>query len=482
LSTPELDSPEDLPDSKPGRVYTTLPPLRQTLLYSNGILFIVTVVLASVALVVFSPRLDNPQGAFFFSLVLLATSLLVLIGFGGILLQKALIDPVRTLVSDAQRIAGGEYRHRIGPANTSELQSLSDAVNAMAARLIHDQELLSENVRSLEGTNRELLNASNHLVRSARLASVGTLASGIAHEVGNPLSAIIGFVDLARKRMERGDPDPELLDAIHTEAHRIDRIVRSLLNYARPRDEVAEPFDARTVMARVRDLLETQGRFDYVEVVWTADEDIPLVLMDPHRLEQVLVNLLLNALDALEGSPNPRIDVVITLDEGEVYAMPKRREDDPPGINYHHRRRIAGGGPLAVDALRLADRVVTFLVRDNGPGILDEHIEQLFDPFFTTKEPGKGTGLGLAVCARLIEGMGGRIDGGNHPGGGAQFVIRLPTLAEVGESEAETTIPSAEGVSTIPPIDEVSTEPSMLGLRDRRIGDAQERKQSGDLR
>ena len=472
----DLDSSEDLPDSRPKRAYTALPPLRQTLLYSNGILFIVTVVLASVALVIFSPRLDNPQGAFLFSLVLLATSLLVLIGFGGILLQKALIDPVRTLVTDAQRIAGGEYRHRIGPANTAELQSLSDAVNAMAARLIHDQELLSENVRSLEATNRELLNASNHLVRSARLASVGTLASGIAHEVGNPLSAIIGFVDLARKRLERGESDPELLEAIHTEAHRIDRIVRSLLNYARPRDEVAEPFDARTVMARVRDLLEAQGRFDRVEVAWTADDDIPPVLMDPHRLEQVLVNLLLNALDALEGHPNPKIEVRITLGEGEVSAMPKRREDDPPGINYHHRRRIAGG-PLVVDALRLADRVVTFVVRDNGPGIPEEHIEQLFDPFFTTKEPGKGTGLGLAVCARLIEGMGGRIDGGNHPSGGAQFVVRLPTLSEEGpEEDEEAAIEGPEVPGVTVSLDDPLQDSTLLGLRDRRSGDGQERK------
>lgn len=482
MSTEDRDTPEDLPDTKSSRAYTALPPLRQTLLYSNGILFIVTVVLASVALVVFSPRLDNPQGAFFFSLVLLATSLIVLIGAGGVLLQKALIDPVRTLVSDAQRIAGGEYRHRIGPANTAELQSLSDAVNAMAARLIHDQELLAENVRSLEATNRELMNASNHLVRSARLASVGTLASGIAHEVGNPLSAIIGFVDLARKRLERGDPDPELLDAISTEAQRIDRIVRSLLNYARPRDEVAEPFDARTVTARVRDLLETQGRFDHVEVVWSADENIPPVLMDPHRLEQVLVNLLLNALDALEGRKNPRIEVKITLGEGEVSAMPARREDDPPGINYSHRRRISDLGPLGVDALQLADRVVTFVVRDNGPGIPEEHIEQLFDPFFTTKEPGKGTGLGLAVCARLIEGMGGRIEGGNHPDGGAQFVVRLPTLSE-GDSNRGKAGGDSNGTSgVLLPHDDSTIDTSTSGPRDRRVGDAQERKQSGDLR
>ena len=416
------------PDPGPRRG-RRLSPLRQTLLYSIGILFIVTVVLASVALVVFSPRLDNPQGAFLFSLVLLAASLIVLLGFGGLLLQKALLDPVDQLVGDAQRIAGGEYRHRIGPANTAELQALSDAVNAMAARLIHDQELLSENVRSLETTNRELVEASNQLVRSARLASVGTLASGIAHEVGNPLSAIIGFVDLAKHRLNRGDHDPELLDAIMGEAHRIDRIVRSLLNYARPRDEVVQAFDPTVVVARVRDLLETQGRFDYTDVRWTIGQDVPTVLMDAHHLEQVLVNLLLNALDALEGRDDPKVEVAVRVEDGAALRLPARREDDPPGINYSHRRRLAaGGGKLIVDALQLAERVVSISVTDNGPGIDPQHVEQLFDPFFTTKEPGKGTGLGLAVCARLIEGMGGRIEGGNATGGGAEFVIRLPAV------------------------------------------------------
>ncbi len=420
------------------RIGRRLSPLRQTLLYSIGILFILTVVLASVALVVFSPSLDNPRGAFLFSLALLAASLVILMGFGGLLLQKALLDPVHELVDDAQRIAGGEYRHRIGPANTAELQSLSDAVNAMAGRLIHDQELLAENVRSLERTNRDLVEASNQLVRSARLASVGTLASGIAHEVGNPLSAIIGFVDLAKHRLARGEQDPELLEAVMEEAHRIDRIVRSLLNYARPRDEVARPFDATVVLARVRDLLETQGRFEEVEVAWSIGGDIPLVLMDPHRLEQVLVNLLLNAIDALEGRKGARVEVSIRIEDGAALRLPARREDDPPGINYSHRRRIAAGGGTLVDALQLAERVVSISVVDNGPGIDEAHIDQLFDPFFTTKEPGKGTGLGLAVCARLIEGMGGRIEGGNHPDGGARFVIQLPA------TDGEDDLPSLE--------------------------------------
>ena len=416
----------EAPELSPGPL-RRLSPLRQTLLYSIGTLFIVTVVIASVALVFFSPQLDNPQGAFLFALAVLAACLIVLLGFGGLLLQRSLLEPVDQLVRDAQRIAGGEYRHRIGPANTTELQALSDAVNAMAARLIHDQELLAENVRSLEETNRELVEASNQLLRSARLASVGTLASGIAHEVGNPLSAIIGFVDLAKHRLARGESDPELLDHIMGEANRIDRIVRSLLNYARPKDEVAKSFDPTVVVARVRDLLETQGRFDYTDVRWTVGTEIPKVLMDPHRLEQVLVNLLLNALDALEGTEDPRLEVIIRVEDGDALRLPSRREDDPPGINYSHRRRIStGGGKLVVDALQLARRVVSISVIDNGPGIEEEHIDQLFDPFFTTKEPGKGTGLGLAVCARLIEGMGGRIEGGNHPDGGALFAIQLP--------------------------------------------------------
>ncbi|HZD03549.1 MAG TPA: ATP-binding protein, partial [Longimicrobiales bacterium] len=147
-------------------------------------------------------------------------------------------------------------------------------------------------------------------------------------------------------------------------------------------------------------------------------------------LEEVMVNLLLNALQALKGKEDPRIRVSLLGEAGRLGRLPVRRESDPPGVNYRHRRRVASdrdrGGP---DSLYTAERIAVIRVEDNGPGIAEEHLEEIFDPFFTTKEPGEGTGLGLAICARLVEGMGGRIVAANGEDGGAVFTIRLPGVS-----------------------------------------------------
>jgi signal transduction histidine kinase len=154
------------------------------------------------------------------------------------------------------------------------------------------------------------------------------------------------------------------------------------------------------------------------------------VVMVPHRLEQVLVNLLLNAVDALAGTPGGRIVVSLTGDSGEVTRLPFRREGDARGVNYMHRRRLSrDAGGKGVDPLFTAERVAVITVEDNGPGIPDEDRAKVFDPFFTTKEVGKGTGLGLSISARLVEGMGGRIHLDRGVEGGARFTIRLPRAA-----------------------------------------------------
>jgi len=258
---------------------------------------------------------------------------------------------------------------------------------------------------------------------------VGTLAAGIAHEVGNPLGAIMAFVDVARSRAERAGADTEILDSIKAEAKRIDVIVRGLLDYARAPREDAEPTRAVDVLGDVRELLQNQGKLEGVDVAWEVPTDVPGLVPEPHRLQQVMVNLLLNAVDALEGTPQPRIHVRLSEEEGELQRLRPRREDDPPGVNYMHRRRIADD-EIGIDPVSRATHVTMIEVSDNGPGIAPEDLERIFDPFFTTKEPGKGTGLGLSICARLVEGMGGQIDASTAEEGGARFVIRLPGIGD----------------------------------------------------
>ena len=405
-------------------------PLRRELLLSFAVLFAAAVTVAIFGLLLLLPLLpllSSPlQATLFLSLLLLA-DLAVLFWFGHLLLRRRLVLPVEAITAAVRRIASGEYGHRAAGAESLELQELETGVNAMADRLIQDQEQLARNIESLDHTNAELVEAGSQIIQAARLASVGTLAAWIAHEVGNPLGAILGYVDVGRARAQVNGAVAELLDSIRAEARRIDRIVRSLLDYARPRPEESEAVPPRKVIERVRELLEAQGTLDEVVHEWRYQGEVLDVVMVAHRLEQVLVNLLLNAVDALSGRSDGHVLVSLSRGAGEVPRLPYRREGDPQGINYMHRRRVSRDeGGKGIDPLFTAERVVVITVEDNGPGIPSGDLEKVFDPFFTTREPGRGTGLGLSICARLVEGMGGRIHVDRGPEGGARFTIRLP--------------------------------------------------------
>ena len=410
-------------------------PLRaRRLLVRLALLFAVVQLVAVGGVMLTPPAMRSLSAGPVLVLLLVLSDLGILVIFARWIIQGSVSVPIERLAADVQRIADGDYLHRVGDRHRIELHGIRDSVNRLADRLIADQQLLAENVHSLEQTNRELLVARDQVVRSAKLASVGTLAGGIAHEVGNPLGAIMGFVDVARARVEKAGGDVEILDAIRGEANRIDRIVRGLLDYSRVPDADAGPSTIAEVLDGVRRLVESQGKLEEVEDLWIVDGGGEHLVTEPHRLEQVLVNLLLNALHAVRDVSAPRVGVRLSEEEGELAGMPSRREDDPPGINYMHRRRAAQD-EREVGGVSNAERLMVIEVSDNGPGIADEIAEHLFDPFFTTKELGEGTGLGLSICARLVDGMGGRIDAANDPEGGALFVIRLPVSYDTGAAD-----------------------------------------------
>lgn len=407
--------------------------LRRELVVFFGVLLVGALLVAFQALIFVLPDLTRPRDAvgLIFALVLL--DLLVVAGFGSWFLRTRFVEPIEGMVEDVQRIARGEHHHRVSPVSSAELSAIRESVNAMADGLVRNQEALAENVASLDQTNAELVAARDEVIQSARLASVGTLASGIAHEIGNPLGALMGFADLARQRARRSGDDTELLENVLEEARRIDRIVKTLLEYARGRGRQDASTEVYAVLERVRELLETQGKLERVEIRWPEPEGSAKLTVpgEAQQLEQILVNLVLNALDAMEGSETPSVRISVDREAGGVVRMPARREEDPPGLNYMHRRRVAkdreAGGP---DPLFTAPDVVRVIVQDSGPGIPDENLDRIFDPFFTTKDPGKGTGLGLAICARLAEGMGGRMSVENTSTGGARFTVRLPAISQ----------------------------------------------------
>lgn len=309
---------------------------------------------------------------------------LLLLVLGSLLLSRTVVHPVRRLVSATRRIADGDLGGTVHVPGSAEVAELCDAFNAMVLALREKRGEVEEKVASLNRANREIVEAKNEAVRSEKMASVGLLAAGMAHEIGTPLSAIMGYTGILAEELEGDAEKCDYLGRISAESRRIDRIVRGLLDYARPKEAARQQVELFPLLEKVVELLTAQGVLKRLAVSVAAEEGLPVVHADPHQLEQLLVNLVMNARDAMPG-----------------------------------------GGELKLSGRREGDRVLLEVI-DNGEGIAPEHLQRVFDPFFTTKEPGKGTGLGLAIVSRIAESCGGRISVDSEPGKGSRFALSLP--------------------------------------------------------
>jgi C4-dicarboxylate-specific signal transduction histidine kinase len=332
-------------------------------------------------------------------LALAAGEAILVLALGAAILVRWVGRPVARLLRAAERLeqeAGG--LPLLGLPGEDVAPGLSRAAIAFertVAALASERVRLAAKVAELEAANQGLAEARASLLRAERLATVGRLAAGVAHEIGNPLGAVCGYVELARARLAAGRAPPgevaEFLSRASAEAQRIDLIVRDLLDFARPTVERAPVLVGDAVEAAVR-LASVQARFRGVAVVVALPEGLPPVLAEGRRLVQVFLNLLLNAGDAMVGRGRVRI------------------------------------------AAAHADGWVEVEVADEGPGIAAEHLERVFEPFFTTKDPGGGTGLGLSVCHGIVEGFGGSIAAANRPEGGAAFRLRLRAAGALPEA------------------------------------------------
>ncbi|HJV66714.1 MAG TPA: HAMP domain-containing sensor histidine kinase [Geomonas sp.] len=309
---------------------------------------------------------------------------LLLLVFGSYLLSRSVVVPVRRLVSATRRIADGDLQGSVHVPGSAEIAELSAAFNAMVSALREKHEEVEEKVASLNRANAEIVEARNEAIRSEKMASVGLLAAGMAHEIGTPLAAIMGYTGLLAEELSDDEEKSDYLRRIGVETRRIDRIVRGLLDYARPKGTGIERVELVPLMEKIVELLRAQGALKRLEVSVEEEPGVPPVQADPNQLEQLLINLVMNAKD----------------------AMPK-------------------GGKLQLKARREGGEVLLEVI-DNGEGMPPEHLPLVFDPFFTTKEPGKGTGLGLAIAARIAESCGGRLNAESELGKGSRFVLRLP--------------------------------------------------------
>lgn len=373
------------------------PRLARELLWNLGLLTVAALSLAiGTAIVADALR---PRYALPALLLLIAADVGILFVFGRYLLERMVIGPMRALTRAADAIAGGDLATRAPAAETEEFTRLAEHLNAMT---------------------ESLLDVQSQLVRAEKLAGIGRLAAGVAHEIGNPLAAIGTYLEVLRRRQAA----PELVDDLARESARIDQIVRGLLAYARSGESEAGNLDVGAVVRGVVELLSRQGTLRGRAVRVQLDETAPPVWGRPHALEQVLVNLVLNALDACPDGP---VDVAtMTGSHAPGLHQQARRNDamSPPPP-----RRPASRRPRRAD-LAIGTPGVLLVVSDHGPGVPEGERERIFDPFYTTKPPGAGTGLGLAIVQRMVDEMGGVVWVDDARGGGAAFKVFLPVAGE----------------------------------------------------
>lgn len=322
-----------------------------------------------------------------FFLAYFVLDFLLLLAFGSYLLSRSVAQPIRKLLGATRRITAGDLGVTVQIQGSTEVAELSDAFNTMTVALREKRVEVEEKVASLKWANKELVEARGEAIRSEKMASVGLLAAGMAHEIGTPLAAIMGYSAILAEELAADPEKSDYLRRITDESRRIDRIVRGLLDYARPKGARREEVSVPQLLEKVVELLSTQGVLKHLEVSVETEPGLPSLFADPYQLEQLLINLIMNARD----------------------AMPQ-------------------GGKLWLKGTRSGADVVIEVI-DSGHGMPPEHLSRVFDPFFTTKEPGKGTGLGLAIAARIAESCGGRLEVQSELGKGSRFTLTLPAKA-----------------------------------------------------
>jgi two-component system NtrC family sensor kinase len=390
------------------------PSLRTELLVSLGFVTSAAIVLvglttAAVAGVV--PETLGPLFAFW----LCSTAVFVL--FGANLVRRIVIQPLERLSEEADALAVGRISGAEETFETREFAHLAERYRIMAA---------------------DLLDVQSQMIRVEKLAGIGTLAAGVAHEVRNPLGALSAYVDVLCRR----GTDQDVTSAMRGAIERIERTVESLLAYARP-VEPARECDLNLAVRTAVEFLGAQGVLKGQDVRLQLAPDLGLVSADPHRLEQVAVNLIVNACQA---APDGQVVIGTVCQSYEPRHRAGRGTDweqpgrewgpaarDPRWTARPRRTEVVPGTPGAL-----------LYVADDGPGVPEDRRDRIFDPFFTTKEPGEGTGLGLAIVARTVHESGGIVWVDRAREGGAAFKVFLPFAAKAVPPVAELSYATAD--------------------------------------
>lgn len=286
-------------------------------------------------------------------------------------MTRHILWPIDQIIMMSRKIIAGDLSARTGIRPRGEMGLLCKAVDQMADAIEEREEQLKQTTRRQIG-------------QSEKLASIGRLAAGVAHEINNPLTGVLTFSSLMRQKANMDEQDIQDLDLIVRETTRVREIVRGLLDFARESPSIKQPLNINEVIANTMRLVRSQKEFRNIRIEESLAEDIPPIRGDKNQLQQVLLNLSMNACE----------------------AMPT-------------------GGTLSLSTSMREGKLVITLA-DTGHGIKQEHTENIFEPFFTTKPVGKGTGLGLSVSYGIIQQHGGTIDFESEEGRGTTFTVILP--------------------------------------------------------
>jgi signal transduction histidine kinase len=365
-------------------------------------------------------------------LISIIVDAIVLIIFGSFLLSRVLVTPLKELVQLTQKISGGDFSQKIEVRSKNEIGQLISSFNRMIDRLKENQESLDDHLKSLESANRQLKQAQEELIRTEKLASIGRFAAGVAHEVGNPLGAILGYTSILQRGGIEREEEKDYLDRIQKEIERINRIVRELLDFSRPSKFEIQEVNVNKVVENALSLLSYQKNFKNIQTQLNLQLNLPLIKGDESQLSQVFINIILNGIDAMPGGGTLGIQSEEYLVEDsfpirKYRPYPPRRRGDPMESDYLHLRKA---DPISVLLTKFSrgDRLVRIRISDTGVGIKKEDLERIFDPFFTTKSPDKGTGLGLSISLRIVESMGGEIRVESEIGKGSSFELYFPAI------------------------------------------------------
>ncbi len=361
---------------------------------------------------IFAPVIKLKNILLIVSLIVTILALLV-----GLFVSRSISLPIRKLNNMALEIGKGKLDKRIEIKSRDELGFLATSFNKMAEELLkligREKELSAKAAAAdvdrkrtveLEIAYKKLQEAQDMLIQAEKLNAVGRLASGVAHEVKNPLGIIIQGVNYLEKRLASSEHDvSEVFGMIKSNVKRADDIVRGLVDFSRATKLELKPEDVNSILEDSLLLVQYKFRLENIKVVKEIKEDLPKVSVDKRRMEQVFVNIFLNALQAMP-------------DGGKLSLRTYLTQIDEPRD---------GAGRRNGDNFKLAEKSVIVEIEDTGRGISKEDLKKVFDPFFTTKGPRQGTGLGLSVTKNIVQMHKGLIELKSEEGKGTKAILTL---------------------------------------------------------